>query len=625
MTLAKPPPIAGFQPHGTHIVLIRLPHGPASGQFSDIPVADWQARLSASPLLAQAGLQFSIADSVPALLAALTDKNTLAVINPYGEALPAGDDPMETLGAVRQFMNGGGVWLATGGYPFYTALKADPYVTLEDHFPGRAFSDFARIESVSGGVSLYGVQDAHDAAHLFVPAAWRTVGDVQGGHLQRRWQTFLPRAGGQTPLLRLRLSDADARTSLLAYARDNGLDRPLAAKMPARLLARWKQSLLIKLNARHASEEITLLNRLPSPAVIHLVGYLRGGFDHQYPDHLPPNADYGTAEEFRQVISLAHQKGDLVMPYTNTTWWCDNPKGPTFEQAGEASLLVRLDGQHNHEVYGPGSSGWSISPFHPAVTQSVDRLVAQFTQEYPVDILFGDQNGARGLMYDLNPASPTPYADTQGMIALAARAAEKLPVGTEDGFDHLVNVESEFCGLTQELVPFPYDQDQLLANRLSDTDWEFFPMAEYVAHDKAFFTHHDLGAGVGDQDELAWSLTLGYGLSRPVSIADLTYPPSMAWLNRLAGLQRTLGPDYMGAPLKTFRYLSGSGSRGVLEAVYGDMRVVGNLTDQPFADGAVTVAPHGFSATVLGLKAARNFFGPSVSHELGKEFLSDAE
>ena len=44
------------------------------------------------------------------------------------------------------------------------------------------------------------------------------------------------------------------------------------------------------------------------------------------------------------------------------------------------------------------------------------------------------------------------------MIALAARAAAKVPVATEDGFDGLVNVESEFCGLTQELVPFPYDQ-----------------------------------------------------------------------------------------------------------------------------------------------------------------------
>ena len=196
---------------------------------------------------------------------------------------------------------------------------------------------------------------------------------------------------------------------------ENGLDRTLAAKMPPRTLALWKRSVLIKLETRTAGEEADLIPRLPSPAILHLVGYLHGGFDRQYPDHLPPNPTYGTGEQFAGVLAQAHQAGDLVMPYTNTTWWCDNPKGPTFEAVGDAPLLVRLDGQHNHEVYGPGSSGWTLSPFHPAVTASVDRLVdavhAGVPRGHPVR---GPERGAGDGIRSQSRAPPPPTPRLRG-------------------------------------------------------------------------------------------------------------------------------------------------------------------------------------------------------------------
>ena len=598
-TLAGTPGAFGItpQPSRSRIVLIDLPHGPAHNAFGDITVTGLQN----SPLLAGAGLQVSVADGPESLRVALGDARTLAVLNPYGEEFPVGDTPDAMLDAVHRFLSDGGTWLETGGYSFYYGLSVNHFVGLEDHYPSRSFSDFARLETAAGAVSLYGVQEAHDQGHIFVPSAWRAFGDAAGGHLQRRWQTFLPKTGGgEAPLVRLRMADTDAGTALRTYAQVNGLDRPLARKMSPQLLRAWKRSMLFKLNTHDVGEEAALLDRLPAPAILHLVAYLHGGFDRQYPDHLPPNPNYGTSDQFVQFLARAHEKHFLLMPYTNTTWWPDNPKGPTSEAAGDAPLLVGLDGQHHHEVYGPGSSGWTISPFHPAVTASVDRLVAQFTHDCPVDILFGDQNGARGLMYDLNPASPSPYADTQGLIDLAGRAAARFPVATEDGFDHLLNVESEFCGLSQELVPFPYDQAQLLSARLADQDWEFFPMAQYVAHDKAFFIHHDLGAGVWDRDALLWSLALGYGMSLSVSSSTPNDTDRMRWVSYLAGLQRTLGPAYMGAPLQSFRYVRGSGSQGVMEAVYGTMRVIVNLTDLPFTAGRVTIAPHGFRAQAGG-------------------------
>ena len=575
----------------TRIVVIQPKYLPSGGAVEQLTADALQTELAGAH-----GLQVVAAETPDQLQATLADARTLAVVNPSGEAFLAGDNWRGMLNAVHAYLVAGGAWIETGGYSFYYHLQSNRYASLADNYPSRSFCDFARIEGLNGALSLYGVQSSLDKALVFTPGAWRTFGDSSGGHLHREWQTFLPKSGGETPTVRLRMSDPDAGAALSEYARANGIERSLASKMSPRVLKLWKQSLTIKLVTSTVGEETGMLDRLPSPAILHEVSYLHGGFDRQYPDHLPPKLSYGTPDEFRAFLAQAHARGDLVMPYTNTTWWPDNPKGPTFQQAGDAPLLVNLDGSHNHEVYGAGSSGWSITPFHPAVTASVDRLLAQFTREYPMDIVFGDQNGARGMMYDLNPFEPTPYAYTQGMIDLAGRAAAKFPVATEDGFDRLVNVESEFCGLTQEIVPFPYDQSQLLSNRLPDADWEFFPMAQSVAHDKAFFMHHDLGAGVWNEDALLWSLALGYGLSDAVAASDLDNPAKRQWLEHLARLQSRLGPIYMGAPLLSFHYLQGSGSRGVIEAVYGRMRVIVNLTDSVYAVGSVSVPAHAFRA-----------------------------
>ena len=108
--------------------------------------------------------------------------------------------------------------------------------------------------------------------------------------------------------------------------------RRLEDKMPAETLAKFKASVMLYY-AGNCREKIEHLKLLPVPTQIHFADYLHGGFDKQYPDHLPPRADFGTSQEFRDFIDKAHALGHLVMPYTNPTWWCDGPKGPTFTHA----------------------------------------------------------------------------------------------------------------------------------------------------------------------------------------------------------------------------------------------------------------------------------------------------
>ena len=154
----------------------------------------------------------------------------------------------------------------------------------------------------------------------------------------------------------------------------------------------------------------------------------------EYPDHLPPHPSFGTSEELRAFFARARAMGHLVSPYTNPTWWCDDPKVPTFVREGDAPLLKGLDGQPRRERY-QNNTGWTITLWHPAVQAANRVTVQQFTREFPVDILFQDQCGARGWHYDTNPASPCPYAYSEGMIAMNDEDSRVVPLGTENGWD----------------------------------------------------------------------------------------------------------------------------------------------------------------------------------------------
>jgi hypothetical protein len=578
----------------SRVVLMALSDGP-DGIGATVHASLWKQSLVAE-VLAEADMTLVCADSPKRTLVALSDPATFVIINPYGEAFPVlTSDWSTTAAAIRRFIENGGTWIETGGYPFYYAYAPSCFYDFTSSYP-TAFSDFGHIETEYGRAGVFGVQDASDKGHILVPALWRTYGDGRGGHIERTWQTFVTRgATWKSPPVRV-LVGPDAPSALETYALANGLTRALSEKVSPDLLQRWKRSLLVRVQGGNCSAQISLLDRLPRGSLIYLVDYLHGGFDKQYPDHLPPNPAWGSGKQLGAFIGCAHRLGHLVMPYTNCTWWCDEPPGPTFLAAGTDPLLRGLDGAFAVERY-LANWGWSICPWHPAVIEASDRMVRQFTEEYPVDMLYQDQVGSRGLMYDTSPASPTCYAYTQGLIEMAERASEHIPVTTEDGYDRLIDSTAQFWGQTARLVPFwrwpwcakPY------RDLFPDSCWEFFPMAQWVAHDKAMFGH-SLADTVEDARSLAWSLVLGYQLSFAVTPWNVNDASVQAWMGYLDGIQKDVVSRCVGEPLVAFRYLAGSGSHGVIEAVYGSTHIIANLTDQPYTFGAVTIPPGGFHA-----------------------------
>ena len=359
----------------------------------------------------------------------------MAILNPYGEWLPVPKDSsiVETVEVIRRYVCAGGNWLEVGGYSFFGTMRPVEYLRFDGPYPP-LFADFFHLDTLDGSASIFRMQprtwkawegqDNHDA--IFVPGRLSVGGDEGGGWCERAFGTFV--ASGQkwtTPKVRLTI-DSLPEDSLRQYCRENSLTRPLDEKLPPPLRQAFRQAVLVKYNGT-AREQIAGLDKLPVPTLIHFTDYLKGGFDKEYPDHLPPAPRFGTPEEMRALFDRAHALGHLVMPYTNPTWWCDHPRGPTFLRAGESPLLRRLDGELSHERYAD-NDGYTTCLWHPDV-QAVNReTVRQFTEDYPVDILFQDQCGARhvAVRYELRLAHTVRVCrrhDLDGRGGCAAQAA----------------------------------------------------------------------------------------------------------------------------------------------------------------------------------------------------------
>jgi hypothetical protein len=546
------------------------------------------------------------------MMAALESQEFLAIVNPYGELLPAtSDDGLPAaVAAIGKFVRAGGNWFEVGGYPFHAALRPMRWMSFSAPYPP-AFADFLHLDTRAGSASLYGVQPqksppwagARDRDAIFVPGKLGCGGDERGGWCERGFATFVETGKSwRTPVVRLAVGKP-VEKSLRDYCDANQIKRKLDEKMPADLLAKFKKSVLVYY-AGNCAEKLAHLEKLPSPSLVHFADYLKGGFDKEYPDHLPPHPKFGTAPQFREFLDRCQTLGHLVMPYTNPTWWCDHPKGPTFEREGDAPLLKNLDGKPSYERYS-ANDGWTVCHWHPAVQRANRGTVRQFSEDYPVDVLFQDQCGARGWRYDTNPASPTPFAYTDGLLSQVAEDAAKKPLSTESGWDRVVNCESQLCGMTWSIVPTEGGPSwrRLMKYDYSPRTWDIFPLAQIIAHDKCSLVHHDLGQFVTNRETLAWTLALGYGLSYRVAAPALERNAPREWLRWLDRLQKTVVAHYVGEPMKSFAHERGNANDdGIIRAIYGPVEVVANLGASPSA--APTLPAFGFRATAPGVIAA---------------------
>lgn len=614
----------------TEVGILSVRNGPESGGWAAVPVQAWLESMRGLPAVRSGRLQLKEIASPGELAAALGSDRFVALLNPYGEACPALPGGMPaTTAAIGRYVRAGGQWLEVGGYPFFYALRPVRTFSFSGPYPP-LFADFQHLDATTGSASIYRVQPlpdepwtgARDHTALFVPGSLGCGADERGGYADRAYATFvLAGSSWRSPRARI-VVGSTAEAQLAEYCRANRIRRTLEDKVAGPALERLKRAVLVYY-AGSAREKIEHLGLLPPDTLLHFADYLHGGFDKQYPDHLPPNPAFGTPAELAAFFQRARAAGRLVMPYTNPTWWCDHPKGPTFAREGDAPLLKGLDGKPVYERYGP-NDGWTVTQWHPAVRAANRITVQQFSREYPVDVLFQDQCGARSWMYDTNPASPTPYAYTDGILSMIAQDSRVRPLSTEAGWDRVVNWETQLCGLSWALVPTEYGPEwrRYMKQVYPPSTWEIYPLAQYVAHDKAMLLLHDLGQFVTNREVLSWALGLGFSLSYSVPAAALRQDGPREWLRWLDRLQKSVVARTIGRPVLAFRHERGpSPTRaddGLIAAQYGRVRVWANLGPGPRPATGRMLAPHGFLAQGPGVVA-----GVTTSAEGDTAFVSE--
>jgi hypothetical protein len=410
------------------------------------------------------------------------------------------------------------------------------------------------------------------------------------------FQTWIARGATWTsPLVRVRVG-ATAEQSILAYRRDNGIDAypSLQSKLGARL-STFAQAPLFKANLNLVSpfrDWATELQRLPSPLLLHPVGFQTGGFDVNDPDFLPPDPRYGTTDDFNAMIAAAHRLGDLVMPYGNLSWWDPNSPSMQAVQTNDVAVLGD-DGAPATVTYGD-HTGVIVSPYAAAVRQRIAQVMDDWQTRIPVDCMFLDQIGARPWLRDFNPASPSPTAYDDGWLAMLSTYSDRCLM-VEDGWDRLARNSVGFHG---SLLMMSRELD--LPNMLLGAgNWQPFPLAVWLFHDKVLMYQHDLydGTMATDGEVLTWNMA--FGMINSYSW-DALSPNANPWLDLVARLQRDFGPHYVGIALSGYQKLE----PGVNKSTYGDLSVIANRdAARPYSLAGDDIAPGGFVAMTKDLLA----------------------
>jgi hypothetical protein len=464
-------------------------------------------------------------------------------------------------------------------------------------YPSRwAFADYLSLDVARGHVSLssVGTGPIHPVVLGFLHGPSPGRCSDPSFCIVHEFQTWVPQGGRWTsPTVRVRTGQTVEQT-ILAYRHDNGIDAyPSVERKVGARLKTLAQAPLIKAELSRLKpfqDWAPELQRLPSPALVHPVGFQPGGHDRSDPDFLPLDPHWGTSADFNSMVATAHAEGQLVMPYLNVSWWDESsPTMRSLPAPLQRKDVAVLDEQGQPVVIRYGdNSGLVVSPFVPFVRRRVADLMEQWRTEVPTDCLFFDQFGARPWLRDFNPAAPDPLAYDDGWLAVMAPYSNRCLM-VEDGWDRLAR---DFTGFHGGLLMMSREQDA--PNILfGEGNWQPYPLADWLFHDKVLLYQHDLyeGTMATDGEVLTWNAA--FGLISSYSWNDQLGSLESPWLELVGSLQRALGPHYAGVRLSGYRYLAPT----VTQSTFGDLAVVANWDSTGgYTTGGYGIAPSGFLA-----------------------------
>ena len=464
-------------------------------------------------------------------------------------------------------------------------------------YPGELFADFMAVDSQRGTIAIYTRYEAAGIRPLVLGF------NHDDGYLPAStdyYHAFGARspdgAVWTSPRVRVRVAES-VLASIQAYRADTGIDQfdSLATKAGTRY-QQLVQSPAFKADATQLALPFTqyaaLLAQVPPPGILHLLAFQSGGFDERHPDILPPAAAWGSTADLVAMMQQAQALGFLVMPYTNPTWWDDHsPTVQALVATGTLTDAMVLEPPNapRYEIYGT-HGGYVVSPDAPLVRQRLAQLSAAMTVTLPSDLVFEDQVGARGWLFDQNAFAPGPTAYAQGWLE-HTRTYRQTRLMTEGGSDRLAETELGFHGSV--LLAEQLGQS---GGRWGTDTWRPFPIAPLMLRDKVLLYQHNLAPETFTTNKatLAWNMAFGYMLSYDLGWTNFGGGISDPWLAVVAAFQKEVLARYAGERLLSYASLDGAATQSAFE----HFAVITNWSSAaPYMAGLYVLPPAGAMVT----------------------------
>jgi hypothetical protein len=465
-------------------------------------------------------------------------------------------------------------------------------------YPSHAFADYLAVDYAGGRLAWYSIHPDS----LVAPVVFGFQDDDKTNpgsfYAFHTFQTWVPDGNRfDTPAVRVQVG-ASPQDSANLYRTANGIAAyPGLSDKLGDLAATLAAAPLVKMDFRSLNDSFanvsSRLGLVRAPAILHPVSYWPPAFDRNYPDFLPPDTRFGSTEDFSAFAGAAHSLGLLVMPYTNPTWW--DTQSPTVVASGDIAALAVLNqgGRPVYETYGP-NSGFVSSPWAPGVQNRLAALMAQWTTDVPVDLVFHDQIGSRPWLRDFNPAAPDPQSYSSHWLDFTNSYTGQYLM-TEDGWDRIAATEIGFAGsLLTGATTWTPTQVRWGPGSRGNTAfgaglWEPYPIGVWMFHDKVFFYHHDLdalpmNAGV---EVLTWNAA--FGVNAGYYWPEL-HSPNPDWAAIAAAFQPAVMSRAAGRILSAYRTVAD----GVTSSRFDDLSVIANWNvGSTWQVDGHTIAPSG--------------------------------
>ncbi|MDQ6420275.1 discoidin domain-containing protein [Paenibacillus sp. LHD-117] len=463
--------------------------------------------------------------------------------------------------------------------------------SFSDQYPGVMFASYLAMRTDEGSIAMYDL--GVEKTPLTEIGYKHQINDSGKTSMVHNYKTWIEADERWTsPEIVLEIGGG-YESSIASYRELNGIGeyRSLADKLGDDAdklfeLPLYKTDISAIKDANWERLTSDFVEQMNYNGMIHLVGFQTGGHDENYPDFYPPDAIWGGEDKFLAFMKAAKENGNIVVPYTNMSWWGVN--SPTLGRlpAGRdlADIMVEKEnGTMMQEDYGP-HSGYVANTGHPFFLERTAEEHRKLTEEAGFDGIFEDQWGIRNSPYVYNEAIPEgtdpSTAYFQGMRDYFDAAEHRMYI--EDGTDVLADDSIGFMGST-------YLWDLLGYRNKTASYTDYYPLSGMLMRDKVMFFHHNLAGETmtDDPDMLRWNLAMGYNLS-----ADFYNGVTSPWVDAIGIFQKYVLSGYVDRLVQGFEQVTPT----VTKTDFGTHQVTANWDKEAahVLDPNRTLSPGGY-------------------------------